>query len=400
MSHRTASAVTAKLLFVLGLLWPSLSFAQVVVLRPEPAAEPLCEAFEAALADFGVVADPGYFGEAQRRGLDPHGDQALTLLTTPLHVRLAVVPQGADASGATVEFRDGASGASLETTRIPLVGGVLDAQGAQVLRAEVARRLQPGGSHAPLETANGAPDAAPGDTNAAPSPSGEQQPALLPRVFAGIGMGTRSLDWPSHGERDAIATGAFVALDLGASFAIATSDAFSIGPQFLYQTSLDAHVTEMHIAGTSQSLKVRAHRFEALLAPTFRFGSQHDWYLLPAFGFGVRDLQPGVHHLLTPSYSLAGPVLRLTLRIPLGSQVGLRLGPEAQWLHVGKGLRDLGVNGSGFSVGGEAAFEIAVTHGIAIEIALREAHALLASSQGDQATDVERFATARLIGEL
>jgi hypothetical protein len=213
-------------------------------------------------------------------------------------------------------------------------------------------------------------------------------------------MGTRSLDWPRHGERNAVATGAFVALDLGASFAIATSDAFSIGPQFLYQTSLDAHVTEMHIAGASQSLKVRAHRFEALLAPTFRFGSQHDWYLLPAVGFGVRDLQPGVHHLLTPSYSLAGPLLRLTLRIPLGSAVGLRLGPEAQWLHVGKALHDLGVNSSGKSFGAEAALEIAVSHGIALELALREAHALLPSSQGAQATDVERFATARLIGEL
>ena len=46
----------------------------IVVLRVEPAAEPLCEALEQGLSGFQLTADPGYFGEARRRGLDPSSD--------------------------------------------------------------------------------------------------------------------------------------------------------------------------------------------------------------------------------------------------------------------------------------------------------------------------------------
>jgi hypothetical protein len=406
MTYRRFSAAPAGLLLVLlallaqAVLGPSSASAQVVVLRVDPGAEALCAAFEASLSDLDLIADPGYLAEAQRRELDPHGEQTLLELTPPAHARLAVVPQAATADAATVDFRDGRSGEGLGTVSIPLEGGVLGAAGREMLRREVTQRL--GGR--PAAAAQSARDHS---QTVVPAKGGDEErsndsnlPELLVRAFAGIGVGTRNVNWPLHGEQASLATGAFAALELGASFAVAWSEAFSLGPELVYQTSLDDHVTETHIAGASQRLKLRAHRFEAVLAPTFRFGSRHGWSIAPAVGYGVRDLQPGVHQLLTPSYSLTGPLFRLTLRIPFGERLALRLGPEAQWLHVGKALRDLGVDSQGVSVGGDAAFELRVAQGIVIELTYREAHALLPSSQGSAAIDVERFATARLVGVL
>jgi len=404
MRHRSPVALAALLLVLLALaaLRPAAAAAQVVVLRVDPAAEPLCAAFEAALSDFGVVPDPGHFAEAQRRGLDPSGDEALGTLTPLLRVQLAVVPQSATRRAAVVEFRDGRSGASLGTASIGLSNRDLSAAGRKRLRSAVARRLgleQPGGGPPPPAAEPEAePGAPPADAGAEPAAS--EARALQMRVFAGAGMGTRALEWPMAGERIAVDTGAFAAVDLGASLAFAVSDSVSLGPEFNYQTSLDHEITELHIAGAPESMGVRSHRFEALIVPAFHFGQDSGWQIAPALGYGVRNLRPDVHHLLTPSSSIGGPLLRLVLRIPFGKRLGLRLGPEAQWVLVGDELQELGIESSGLGFGADVRFEIAITDTLGVELTYREAHAMLPSSQGDDATDVERYATARLSGEL
>jgi hypothetical protein len=221
--------------------------------------------------------------------------------------------------------------------------------------------------------------------------------SVLGRVHAGLGVGTRDLEWPTQGETLAVQTGAFIAVELGATVAIALSNAVALGPEFAYQTSLDHEVKEEHISGQAQTIAIRAHRFEGLLAVTFRFGERGGFRITPALGYGVRNLRPEVHHLLIPSYSLAGPLARVTLRIPLAESVALRLGPELQYVLVGDELEEHGVESNGLAFGGDAALELALSASVAVELTFREAHALMRSALGTDSADVERFTTVRLV---
>lgn len=370
--------------------------AQVVVLRIDPAAEPMSEQLEAALSQFGLVPDPGYFAEAQREGLDPSSDQALVTLTPPAGAQLALVPRGNDDQSVQVEFRDGRSGAGLGTAEIPLLNGQLGPEGQQALANEVTARLGGTPGAPPIIGATGESGAPPAeqDDSASNEPS---ETALEIRALAGVGFGTRSLEWPSAGETLSVSTGAFLAVELGVGFAIAFSRKVTLGPDFAYQTSLDHEIDETHIAGAMDTLRIRAHRFAGLLALTFKLGSSGGFRIMPAIGYGTRNLRPEVHHLLTPSYSLGGPMARLGFRIPFGGAVALRLAPEAQLISVGDALEERGVASSGIAFGGEAELELTLSEKLALELSFREAHAIMSSSQGDSASDVERFSTARLV---
>jgi hypothetical protein len=382
--------VRAMTLCALASVWCSHASAQVVVLRIDPAAEAMSQQLEAALSEFGLMPDPGYFMEAQRQGLDPTSDQTLTMLTPPAGAALAVVPRGDDSRAVLIEFRDGRSGVSLGTASVPLRKGALAREGRRVLAAEVNARLS---GERPVAAQQRTPPPVEEEQSEG---EGEQAGAALRlRVFAGAGIGTRALQWPVDGETLAVETGAFLAVELGAAFAIALDDALAIGPELIYQTSLDHEVDETHVAGASDSLGIRAHRFSAVLE--LHIGADDDFSVAPGLGFGVRALHPEVHHLLTPSYSLAGPLARIALRIPFGSAVALRLAPELQWARVGEALQEEGVGSSGIAFGGDAALEIAASAGLRLELSHRESHAMLSSTLGDGATDVERFTTARAV---
>jgi len=382
--------------------------AQVVVLRVDPAAEAMSQQLEAALSELGLMPDPGYFMEARRQGLDPTSDQALSLLTPPAGAQLAVVPRAEDSRSVVVEFRDGRSGASLGTTTLPLVRGALRRAGRNALRAEVNARLS-----GPFATAP-----APRDVGAAPAPrgesafvpegeigaaapddqavaEGESETGLRLRAFVGAGLGTRDLEWPVPGETHAVETGGFLAVEIGTAFALELDAELALGAELVYQTSLDNQLEETHIAGASDTIQVRTHRFAAVLE--LIIGADDGVRVAPGLGYGVRALHPEVHHLRTPSYSLTGPLARVALRIALGESVALRLVPEAQWLTVGDALEALGVASSGISIGGDAALELILGRGLALELSYREAHAILSSSLGDGASDVERFTTLRAV---
>lgn len=388
-------AVLAFALCVQAAAWCSTASAQVVVLRIDPLAEPLCRVVEAALSDVGLMGDPGYFAEARRRGFDPTSDQALTQLVPPLNARLVVVPLSADTVSLAIDFRDGHSGASLGTVAIPLANGALDANGQSALHQETMLRLgQPSATSEDAVHTTSAPVGA-------EAPESDET-ALLAKPFVGVGIGTRDVEWATPGDPATVETGVFAAVEIGLHVALAPSRSFSIGPQFTYQTTLNHEVTEHHVDGEPTTLGIRAHRFEGVLAATIRFGSSYGWYIASALGYGVRNLRAEIHHLLTPSYSLGGPLARLTLRVPFGDDVGLRIGPEAQWLSVGAALQELKVQSSGIGLGGDAALEIAIAKRLSLDFTFREAHAILSSSEreGASASDVERFITVRLVGEI
>lgn len=390
---------------VQALLLPGHASAQMVVLRVDPSAEDMAQQLEAALSPFGLVPDPGYFAEAQRQGIDPGSDETLTLLTPPAGAQLAVVPRASDGQSVLVEFRDGRSGASLGSANLPLArDGTLGPAGQRMLADEVRARLGAAQAGADgsgwsgtgsAEDASGEGAAEQGDASegealdeGAPSDAG-----LRLRAFGGVGLGTRSVEWPAAGETVGVDSGAFVAVELGAAFALALDDGLALGPELIYQTSLDHEIDEAHVAGAGESLGLRAHRFSAVLE--LAIGDDDGVSVAPGLGYGVRALHPEVHHLLTPSYSLTGPLARVALRIAFGSSVALRLVPEIQLVQVGDALEERGVSGSGLAFGGDAALELVLSRGLSLALSYREAHAVMSSTEGDGASDVERFSTVR-----
>jgi hypothetical protein len=356
----------------------SRAVAQVVVIRVEPAAESMCASIEGVLGAWGITQDPGYFAEAAREGLDPASDAALVRLIPALRARLAVVPLGSDEASLSIDFRDGASGSSLGGARFALLNGEVD---ASALREAVEQYI------GPPPTAAGAE----------PAVTADERLAMDMRVTVGAGLGARTLLWPANGETMSVETGLFPALDVATSFRLVFSSSVAFGLDLAYQTSIGAELVENHIAGSSETLRVRAHAFGGVLAlalggPGFR--------VTPALGYATRGFRPEVHHLLTPSYSLAGPLARVAVRIPIASVVGLRLAPEAQYVLVGNGLEERGVASSGFALGGEVALEIAVSSALTLELCGRFTRTWLGTSEGPSATDTERFATARAVWRL
>ncbi|HKU43703.1 MAG TPA: hypothetical protein VJR89_36340 [Polyangiales bacterium] len=223
-----------------------------------------------------------------------------------------------------------------------------------------------------------------------------QDPELRVRVVVGAGVGRLNFDWPAEGQMRSVQTGAFAAIDLGIGFGVAFTRVFSLGPQLEYQSSLGSQLEETHIAGASDTLRVRAGRFAGLLATEFRVGVVR---IGPALGYGWRSLRPEVHHLLTPSYSLHGPLGRLALRFALGDQLAIRIAPELQYLMIGEALEELGLHGSGLSFGGELAFELRIAQTIALEVAARDAHASLPATVLESSSEVGQSATLRVVWE-
>jgi hypothetical protein len=369
--------------------------AQVAVLRVDPGAEPLCAAFESALAGAPLVRDPGYLAEANAQNMNPVSEAALELITPLLGLQLAVVPLSADQRAVQVEFRDGQSGASLGTVAIPLDDGWLGTFGRAALRSEVSQRLG-----VPLAGAGAGAGARPsgpsdGDGDITEEPAATDTPGMIVQLFAGLGVGTRDVEWPKDGEQRVVETGAFAAFEVAADLALPLSGTVALGSRLEYQSSLAHAITESHTSAPDETWDVRAHRFAALLVAAFKFGADRTFSLAPGIGYGARNLRPEVHHLLTPSYSLTGPLARLSVRIAFGDTVALRLAPEAQWLLVGEALRDEGVEATGVALGGEAALALDLSRAFAVELTFRQANALLSAREGD-ASDVERFVTARL----
>jgi hypothetical protein len=374
--------LTLACLFWVAAFVPSLANAQVVVVRLDPAAEEVSEALESGLERWNLVPDPGYYGEAQRLGMNPASDEALEQLVPPLQTLLAIVPRAGDATSVLVEFRDGGTGASLGDARIPLSDGSLGADGRRALDRELKQRL-------------GTPPSAAGEESAEAETTAEDDSVRpLLRVYGGAGFGTRSFDWSASGQQRAVDTGLFAAIDVGFRVLLALNDSVALGPAFAYQTSIAGQVDEAHIAGQPDTLRIRAHRFDGTFV--VQVGSRTGFQVAPAVGVVTHNLRPEVHHLLTPSYSLAGPLLRVAVRIPIGP-VALRIAPEAAWLFTDDPLEEIGVKGSGPAVGGELALEIPLVQKLALELTARDVRAWLPSGDGAKATDTGLFATTRLV---
>ncbi|MET0386418.1 MAG: hypothetical protein ABW321_10690 [Polyangiales bacterium] len=239
-----------------------------------------------------------------------------------------------------------------------------------------------------------------GSTPADEPPGGDDSAAdgvgLGLQVHAGAGVGRRALTWPRAGEVLRVQTGTFAALDVGVAWPLSWTRALSLGPAFVYQTSLGREVEERHITGPPDVLRIRAHRFEAVLDAVFGAASS-PFRLGVALGYVTNNLRAEVHHLGTPSYSLAGPLARLSGRIALGSAVSLWVAPEVQWVLVGDDLEERGVGATGWGLGGEVVLEVALATKLLLALAVRDTHIWLTAAEPGEALDHGQFATLRMV---
>jgi len=215
---------------------------------------------------------------------------------------------------------------------------------------------------------------------------------------AGIGM--RDVELPRDGLLSRVNTGIFPALGLGVALDFHASKRASLGLVARYQTSIGLVLTEQLTDGTQHERKTRSHHFEVGLAPTLRFGDG-GWALYGALGYAVSELDPE-NHLVTPSYHLAGPYLRVGLQLPLGSErLRLRLGPDGQLVvQVGDELLALHTDARGLGAGASASLEFSLGERWTLAVSFREQRFWLGTQQAQRFTDAARFVTAQLRGML
>jgi hypothetical protein len=382
-----------------------------MVIAIDPTAAPFCAQVEAALGDFDVRPDPGYLDRAAQAGLDPIADTTLAQLVPSLGADLVLVPEAANDLVLELEYRDGHNGQSLGMVEVPLSNGALGWAGRRMLPGETRQRLGAvsQGSAGAIDPEAGLggeatdPEAGLGGEAGWGADDAELDGPTVAELHMsiGTGVGTRSLELTRDSAPQSFDTGPFAALDLVTSLLFRMSRGVALGPSFVYQTSMMHEVTERHLSGAPRTMDIRSHRFEAAALAAFSLGDDADAPVLSGtLGYGVRNLSPEVHHLLTPRYTLSGPFARIGFSFTLAEGFSLRLAPEAQWLpQVGEELRDLGIDGSGLAFGGQAGAAVELSEELSVELSYRESHALLSATEGDP-SDVERYITIRLARDL
>jgi hypothetical protein len=256
-----------------------------------------------------------------------------------------------------------------------------------------AAQAQEGSPEAPRED---------GETPASPAPALR---VLRLTVFAGAGMGTRSMQrrLPAGGVQR-LETSAFPAADIGIHVRIWPEEEFSLDVLARYESSIGWTVEETPPFALGDVQDVRAERAELSVGPSFRLGaSPNSAAVTFPVGLMLRTLWPELHDQLTPGYSLVGAHLRAELSLGFGEALRVRLGPEVQWIFaIDRAILDAGITAMGIAVGGEAVLQIPLGRRLALEFAYRESHAFAPREGGTGRIfkDIERFATARLAGSL
>lgn len=220
------------------------------------------------------------------------------------------------------------------------------------------------------------------------------------QLSAEAGVGMREVDLPRDGVITQVRSGGYPALGVGFVLEHHAAQRFSVGLTARYQTSIGLTLHDQLAGGAAHERSTRSHHFEAGIAPRLHWDDS-GWEVGAFLGYGIVELDP-LNHLVTPSYHLGGGHMRLSVRVPLGTErVGLCLGPEAQWiLHTGAELRERGVATNGFGAGGQAAIELRLGPRWTVAASYRELRYWLSTQQGPSFGDAVRVISAQLRGTL
>ena len=221
------------------------------------------------------------------------------------------------------------------------------------------------------------------------------------RIGAGLGAGTLSFKRPSVPRPQRLPESAFAAAALELHLQAYPDDSFSIDFELEYQTSLGFVVQIPMLFALPQNVNARMQHVALSAAPMFRLGDQKGSpTLVFPIGFGFDAFVPEVDEYGVLEYSLGGPFLRAELRADLGESIGVRLGPELQWIVlIDDALRNEQVCCQGVAVGAEGSIEARIGSVLRVSLAYRESHASLPSARYEF-SNVTRFLTARIAGAL
>ncbi|MDQ3033721.1 MAG: hypothetical protein M3Y87_14990 [Myxococcota bacterium] len=232
---------------------------------------------------------------------------------------------------------------------------------------------------------------------------GERAPGLAVHVAieAGAGFGTRALDVPTSAGVIGLATAVFpsAALQLSVEVEPTARGQLTVGADLEYHTSFALITTDMRIDGTVRETGSRSQRLAAGLRLAYRIEEPLDTVSFSAaLAWSALTFSSDAPVSL-PDYTLQGPVLALGVVIPIADQLlTVSFFPEVQWIvDVGGALAALGVSSSGVSIGGSARVRLRLLSQLFADLTYRESHAFLSTAVGQGATDVERFASVRLV---
>jgi hypothetical protein len=224
-------------------------------------------------------------------------------------------------------------------------------------------------------------------------------PGVSVQPFAGVGWSTRSFQRPSKlGGGQTLDASVIPAVEVGLRVVAWPAGDFSLIFGVHYQTGLGLIITEKPPFALANEVHARSERVEVTIAPSWRVGS---FRLAVPLGGSMRTLWPGVHTLLTPGYSLVGPLARVELSGRLAGPISVSLGPEVQWITlIDAALRAEGVRTQGLAFGAEATLSVELSLVWSLALNYRESHALVSSYRGPGFEDVERYMTLRAQGSF
>lgn len=345
-----------------------------------------------------IIDASGYEREARARGLPPESPEAMQAILPEMHTDLDLVivvgvnrPMRATLIALTYYDRFGLQILDEEHS---IRGGVMTEEARARTLAETRLALAvitrpPGG----LEQVAG---------GIAP---GERAPGLAVHVAiaAGAGFGTREFALPTAIGVIRLATATFPAgaLQLSLDVEPTARGRLTLGSDLEYQTSFGLVTTDRRIDMTERETSSRSQRIYAGLRLAYRLEDSLDGISL-AWTLGWSALSFTSEAPVTlPDYTLQGPVFAIAVLLPIASQlVMLSLAPEVTWIvDAGGALASLGVSGMGAAVGVSMRIRLRILRELFGEITYRESHAFL-DAQAGGATDVERFATLRLVYRL
>ncbi|MEY4580957.1 MAG: hypothetical protein RL701_5660 [Pseudomonadota bacterium] len=220
------------------------------------------------------------------------------------------------------------------------------------------------------------------------------------QLGAGVGVAARGVLLPSSVGQRGLSTGLFPALDISLSGQGALTKYWLLGVHARYQTSVFLSSVEVAPGASTHKTSLRAHRLELGVMPGWRFAASADAVSLRVFvGWNWRGLRSVVDTRIPP-YTLQGALIRPELRIPVVQRfVFVTLAAEVFWISMlTDELRRVGgTSASGVAFGGQIALDFRLLERLQLSVDYRESRAAISTVWSAAMTDIERFASARLV---
>jgi hypothetical protein len=220
----------------------------------------------------------------------------------------------------------------------------------------------------------------------------------------GIGAGSVAFERPTaSGTVQELSEAAFAALDAALRLRLAGTQRLSLESAFRYRSSVGLTLQGTPAFALPSEQAARTQRIELSALALHRLSDARSAPALGTeLGVALRSLVPEVAGVVFPKYALAGPFVRVVLRVRPLPGLELRAAPELLAVALVDGsIRGDGVGAQGFGLGGELTLRARLLPWLSAELSARQALVHVANTDdGADFEETERFATLGLAGEL